>query len=84
MEMDRSFSPAFELADELKLIWSVKQETVSFSEPPISLHTHAVSQIFVKRRELRWKKLKNATRTVLKYCPMPVPIMNFVICTVRA
>ena len=24
MEMDRSFSPAFELADELKLIWSVK------------------------------------------------------------
>ncbi|WP_438313351.1 AAA family ATPase [Sporosarcina sp. FA9] len=24
MEMDKSFSPAFELADELKLIWSVK------------------------------------------------------------
>ena len=84
MEMDRSFSPAFELADELKLIWSVKTGNgFFFRASDFITYTLAASQIFAKRRELRWRKLKNAIQIVLKYCLTPVLITSFVTFTAQ-
>lgn len=54
MEMERAFSPAFELADELKLIWSVKTGNgFFFRASDFITYTRSIAEI----REEAWIKM---------------------------